>query len=63
MTAAEVEKLKEFGAKFVAYAPNFTSPVPPEESVGDVMNVVNQASLEKGDGGIFISHLGTKRWL
>jgi len=63
MTAEEAAKLSEFGAKFMVYAPNFTGPVPPEESVRDVMNVVDNASLEKGDGGSFISHMGNKRWL
>jgi len=50
-------------AKFAKYAPHFRGPITPEESVKAVMNVVANASIEKGDGGAFVSHFGNKQWL
>ena len=50
-------------AKFAAYAPHFKGPISAEESVKAVMGVVEKASVEGGDGGDFISHLGNKQWL
>ncbi|KAL8921385.1 MAG: hypothetical protein Q9172_004049 [Xanthocarpia lactea] len=55
--------LMALGAKFAAYAPHFTGPIQPEESVRQVLELFKNASLEKGDGGSFISHLGNKQWL
>lgn len=51
------------GIKFAKYAANFTGPVTPESSVKNVMSVINNVSVENGDGGSFISHLGNKQWL
>ncbi|KAJ5669277.1 hypothetical protein N7462_010347 [Penicillium macrosclerotiorum] len=49
--------------KFSKYAPHFTRPLTPEESVAAVLSVSQNASIAKGDGGAFISHLGNKQWL
>ncbi|KAI1442801.1 NAD(P)-binding protein [Annulohypoxylon stygium] len=49
--------------KFQAYAPHWKGPITPEESVKLVMGVINNASVEGGDGGSFVSHFGTKNWL
>ena len=51
------------GAKFMAYTPHFKGAITPEESVKAVLGVTEKSSLENGDGGAFISHLGTKDWL
>jgi hypothetical protein len=51
------------GAAFVMYAPDSKWPAPFQEAARDVMNVAYRASVEKGDGGTFVSHTGTKRWL
>ncbi|KAL9028868.1 MAG: hypothetical protein Q9196_002822 [Gyalolechia fulgens] len=51
------------GAKFAAYAPHFTAPIQRDESARQVLKLLKNASLEKGDGGSFISHLGNKQWL
>jgi hypothetical protein len=56
-------KLAKQGAKFVAYAPHFTGPLTPEESVKAVLDVVEKASLANGDGGAYLSHFGNKQWL
>jgi hypothetical protein len=49
--------------KFAAYAPHFKGPISAEESVKAVMGVAERASVEDGNGGAFISHLGNKKWL
>ena len=49
--------------KFSAYAPHFKGPITPEESVRMVMEVIEKASLEKGDGGAFVSQFGNKQWI
>jgi hypothetical protein len=50
-------------AKFVEYAPHFKGPITPEQSVTAMKSVIASASIEKGHGGDFISHLGNKQWL
>jgi hypothetical protein len=50
-------------AKFKAYAPHFTGPETPEQSVSALRSVIANASIEKGNGGDFLSHFGTKQWL
>ena len=49
--------------KFMEYEPKFQGPMKPEESVKLVLKVVEEKSLEKGDGGETFSHWGNKRWL
>ncbi|KAJ5899269.1 Short-chain dehydrogenase/reductase SDR [Penicillium taxi] len=59
----DAEKVQALVSKFAEYAPHFTRPLTPEESVSAVLSVINKASVSNGDGGAFISHLGTKQWL
>lgn len=49
--------------QFQAYAPSFTKPITPEESVTAVLSVMHKASIEAGNGGSFVSHFGNKQWL
>lgn len=49
--------------KFAEYAPTFKGPDTPEQSVTAVRKVIEEASIEKGNGGDFISHFGNKQWL
>ncbi|KPM37616.1 hypothetical protein AK830_g8975 [Neonectria ditissima] len=56
-------KLQSMLGKFVAYAPDFKGPITVEESVKAVLSVTYNASLEKGDGGAFVSHHGNKQWI
>ncbi|CAF9936945.1 MAG: hypothetical protein HETSPECPRED_010508 [Heterodermia speciosa] len=51
------------GAKFAKYAPHMKGPIQPDESVSSMLKILGNASIEKGDGGSFISHLGNKQWL
>jgi hypothetical protein len=59
----EMEAWGRTVVKFQDYAPHFKGPMTPEESVTAVMGVLNKASVENGDGGSFVSHLGTQQWL
>jgi len=49
--------------KFAAYAPDFKGPDTPEQSVKAVRSVISEVSIEKGNGGDFLSHFGNKQWL
>lgn len=57
------EEAMELGKKFAAYAPHFTGPLTPEQAVTAVVNVINDKSVENGDGGQVVSHFGNKQWL
>lgn len=50
-------------ARFAEYAPHFKGPATPASSVRDVLAVIDNSSLAAGDGGSFVSHLGSKQWL
>ncbi|KAK2613114.1 hypothetical protein N8I77_000043 [Diaporthe amygdali] len=63
LTEEERKGFMAMSAKFQQYAPHFTGPMSPEESVKQVISVYEKASLANGDGGSFVSHLGTKQWL
>lgn len=63
MTEKEQQVLADVSAKFQEYAPHWKGPITPEQSVKQVISVFEKASLENGDGGSFVSHLGTKQWL
>lgn len=58
-----MKALASMQSNFAAYAPHFKAPLTPEESVKAVIKVYENASVANGDGGSFISHLGTKQWL
>ncbi|KAK2800358.1 hypothetical protein FQN50_008174 [Emmonsiellopsis sp. PD_5] len=59
----DADKVGTLAGKFAAYAPHFTGPLTPAESVAAVMSVSQKASIANGDGGAFVSHTGTKSWL
>ncbi|RGP73160.1 hypothetical protein FLONG3_6476 [Fusarium longipes] len=66
MSKVTEEELKGFAAMvaaFQVYAPHFTGPISPEESVKAVLSVIYTASIESGSGGSFVSHFGNKQWL
>ncbi|KAF2763856.1 NAD(P)-binding protein [Teratosphaeria nubilosa] len=53
---------REMTAKIAQYAPHFTGPITPEESVRMQMAIIDKATVETF-GGAFVSHLGNKQWL
>lgn len=58
-----MQKAGQMLQQFKAYAPNFTKPITPEESVTAVLSVLHNSSIEAGNGGAFVSHYGNKQWL
>ncbi|KAL2108138.1 hypothetical protein VUR80DRAFT_4182 [Thermomyces stellatus] len=54
--------LQKLAAAFMSYAPDMKKSTP-EEAVDAVWSVAEDASLEKGHGGSFVSHKGNKQWL
>ncbi|AEO64646.1 9b57afb8-39aa-4e7c-bb15-a362969ded22 [Thermothielavioides terrestris] len=63
LTPEQLQAMGSMLTKFADYAPHFKGPLTPEQSVTACRKVIAEASIEKGNGGDFISHLGTKRWL
>lgn len=57
-----LEKVMAMMGKFASYAPHFTGPITPEESVKMVDGVFQAATVESM-GGAFVSHFGNKQWL
>ena len=51
------------GEKFARYAPHFKGRTTPDESVKDMMKVIDEATLNKGYGGKFLSQYGNQQWL
>ncbi|KAI1825869.1 NAD(P)-binding protein [Xylaria intraflava] len=62
-TPEQMVNLNILWGQFTKYAPHFKGAASPEEAARDVLSVVHNASLEKGDGGQFLSHYGNKQWL
>ncbi len=62
LTEEETEGRKAMGEKFKEYAPHFTGPMTPEESVRMQSNVISKATVETY-GGAFVSQCGNKQWL
>ncbi|KAE8823867.1 hypothetical protein P3342_012494 [Pyrenophora teres f. teres] len=58
----EMKGVMGFVAKMQKYAPHFKGPITPEESVGAVRKVWENATVER-DSGAFVSHLGNKQWV
>jgi NAD(P)-dependent dehydrogenase (short-subunit alcohol dehydrogenase family) len=63
LSPAQLEAIGGMLAKFKNYAPGFAGPDTPEDSAKAVISVIENSNLEKGNGGAFLSHFGTKRWL
>lgn len=49
--------------KFAAYAPHFTGPITPQESVNLMLKLFEKSSISNGNGGTFVSQFGNKQWL
>ena len=66
-SAATPEQAGRFGAVFgrivPQYAPTFKGLITPTESVSLMRRVIENAAVEKGYGGDFISQFGNKQWL
>ncbi|KAL6399272.1 putative oxidoreductase-like protein [Ilyonectria robusta] len=62
-TEDQIKGGQQMMAQFAEYAPHFKGPTTAESSVKNVLSVINQKSVEAGDGGSFVSHFGNKQWL
>lgn len=54
-------RYKMYG-KFGAYAPHFKGPTTAEEAIKLMLNVIENASVEK-DAGAYVSQYGNRQWL
>ncbi|KAI1387865.1 uncharacterized protein F4822DRAFT_294412 [Hypoxylon trugodes] len=63
LTQKQLEALQVMMAGFQSYAPHFKGGLSPDVAAQNVLRVVENASIEKGDGGAFLSHFGNKQWL
>ena len=54
---------QDMASKFAAYAQHATAPITTQESVSLMLNLFERSSIEKGNGGAFVSHFGNKQWL
>jgi len=63
LSEEEGKALQNQIAAMASYAPHWTGPISPETSTRMVLDVMDKASVEKGDGGSFVSHHGNKQWL
>ena len=54
---------QDMASKFATYAPHFTGPMTAQDSVDQQLKLFEKSSIENGNGGTFVSHLGTKQWL
>ena len=61
-TGGKIPESSELPMKFGKYAPHFTGPITPAESVKAMKEVFDRATVEEFGGG-FVSHTGTKEWL
>jgi len=61
--ASNPEGVAELGKKLASIAPHFKGPITAEESITAMLKVIGESSVEKGQGGAFISHFGNKQWL
>ncbi|KAL7812785.1 hypothetical protein V8C26DRAFT_406580 [Trichoderma gracile] len=59
----QMEKLGGMFEKFVLNNPDFKGPAKVEDAVRDVIAVWENASIEGGSGGAYVSHHGNKKWL
>lgn len=50
-------------ATFTKYSPNFKGPDTPELTIKTLLGLMNDCSIEKGDGGKVWSHFKNKQWL
>ncbi|KAK3369620.1 hypothetical protein B0T24DRAFT_632920 [Lasiosphaeria ovina] len=63
-TEEQTQGIQEFMGKLLKYAPHFTGPdKTPDNAVRLMRGVIDNASIENGNAGDYLSQLGNKRWL
>ncbi|KAF6224741.1 hypothetical protein HO133_009934 [Letharia lupina] len=61
--AEDMKAFQDVVGKFAAYAPHFTGPITPQESVNLMLKLFETSSISNGNGGTFVSQFGNKQWL
>ena len=59
----DMKAFQDMAGRFAAYAPDFKGPIMPEDSISYMLKLFEKSSIANGNGGTFVSHLGTKQWL
>ncbi|KAL2822393.1 NAD(P)-binding protein [Aspergillus granulosus] len=62
-TPEQLEGFTKMAQQFATYAPSWTGPITPKESVEHLLDVIYRADINKGYAGSFLSHYGNKQWL
>jgi len=62
-TEEQLKSLYAMMGKFKEYAPHFEGPTTAEIAIGQVLSVIDKASIQAGDGGSSVSQFGNKQWL
>ncbi|KAK4638730.1 hypothetical protein QC761_704950 [Podospora bellae-mahoneyi] len=62
-TADDLAAVEPLLSIFKEYSPGYERPKAPEVSVRMMRDVIEASSLEKGDGGAFVSHYGNQQWV
>ncbi|KAK4202109.1 putative short chain dehydrogenase [Triangularia verruculosa] len=62
-TEEELAAVQPLLGIFKEYSPGYEKPKAPEVSVRMCRDVIEAASLEKGDGGTLVSHYGNQQWV
>ncbi|RFN42427.1 hypothetical protein FIE12Z_12822 [Fusarium flagelliforme] len=62
LSEEDMNGLSQMGDKFIEYAPHFSGAKEASESAAMILDVINQASLEAGYGGKFLSHHGGNKY-
>ncbi|KAL2204529.1 NAD(P)-binding protein [Sarocladium strictum] len=57
------DAMMALGGKVMAYEPSWKGPIQPEESVRQVLAVVEKNKVDGGNAGALLSHLGNQRWV
>lgn len=57
------EAMAALGGVLMAYEPSWKGPIQPEESVRQVLAVVEKNNVDGGNAGALLSHLGNQRWV
>ena len=57
----EMEHAQRFGAGVLKLNPDFKGPIPPEESVAMMLNIIDKSGIEKS--GIMLSHREDGLWV
>ncbi|KAL2865883.1 uncharacterized protein BJX67DRAFT_389020 [Aspergillus lucknowensis] len=62
LTEEQLAKAAPMFAKFKQFSPTFNGARQPEDSVKDILTVIDNATVEKNAGG-FLSHKGNRVWI